>query len=232
MVGPAYAGMVLLPSDMGRSLLCRPRVRGDGPRLQARMRLCRWSAPRTRGWSAGYAQLLPPSRVGPAYAGMVHLVRGRRPGIHRRPRVRGDGPTRDVPRNPPRTSAPRTRGWSDQADEGSGERAVGPAYAGMVLSPRSGSFPDIGRPRVRGDGPPGYLLDGLGAMSAPRTRGWSALDYATQLAETVGPAYAGMVRMSCPPPARVLCRPRARGDGPNSCVRLEKNQRSAPRTRG
>jgi len=92
-VGPAYAGMVPGCADYCAGNGCRPRVRGDGPRVLPRPHPASLSAPRTRGWSTRRA------RVGPHGSRSAPRTRG---WSTRRARVGPHGSR----------SAPRTRGWS------------------------------------------------------------------------------------------------------------------------
>ncbi len=129
-------------------------------------------------------------------------------------------------------SAPPTRGWSSIFRYLGIPCIVCPAYAGMVPVGRAADRGKTGLPRLRGDGPRLSLDTSSKSLSAPPTRGWSALGNDIIEALGVCPAYAGMV----------LCRqqhrqgrarlPRLRGDGPPDLPSLPATKASAPPTRG
>ncbi len=213
-VGPAHAGMVLTSRSSSVITSGRPRARGDGPTWMRLGMLAAGSAPRTRGWSVGAVQRFVVRLVGPAHAGMVHRQGCVRGAQGSRPRARGDGPFGLLPTDATEASAPRTRGWSPRLAPANPGRVVGPAHAGMVLTPSEHPQAVASRPRARGDGPARWCGRSHPKASAPRTRGWSRVLNLLDLGAGVGPAHAGMV-----PPHRAAAghsagRPRARGDGP------------------
>ena len=163
------------------------------------------------------------------------MVRRDRLGVgvgRRRPRARGDGPHARRATTTRAKSAPRTRGWSAWFDPDPAQARVGPAHAGMVLL-HPGVSPELaGRPRARGDGPMSTRPTPGCCASAPRTRGWSGDARGAHRARRVGPAHAGMVRLTGIGFFPRTCRPRARGDGPSATRAGSATTSSAPRTRG
>jgi len=210
-------------------------VRGDGPNVQAFLRVIRECSPRARGWTE-------PRRAA------IRIAR-------RVPRVRGDGPPAVVASaitlavfpacagmdrwSASRTRArarcsPRARGWTAPGHGGGVRRAVFPACAGMdritgptaialsTCSPRARGW-TVGRivlyergarvPRVRGDGPRTLIAHEPNRRRVPRVRGDGPVETLTcACALAVFPACAGMDRPArrsrrCPG----WCSPRARG---------------------
>ena len=133
-VGPADAGMFRSRSWRRSSASRRPRGRGDVPHEHPDLPARRASAPRTRGCSGPGQPHRAAHRVGPADAGMFHLVE-----------VYGGRIVQ---------SAPRTRGCSDGAGRRAGRGLVGPADAGMFRACSARTARPARRPRGRGDVPP------------------------------------------------------------------------------
>src|SRR5699024_7180010 len=95
------------------------------------------------------------TRIGPAGAGMDPPVGLPKRKEDHRPRRRGDGPERPMPRITFASSAPQARGWTNHVGYLDVGDSIGPAGAGM--DPRSLGRPSAAehRPRRRGDGPLG-----------------------------------------------------------------------------
>ncbi|SIS12056.1 hypothetical protein SAMN05421833_12919, partial [Microbispora rosea] len=198
----------------GRTGRCRPRARGDGPRLDWSSVTSFTSPPRPRGWSPGGLRMPSGMSVAPAPAGMVLLGQPARVPVARRPRARGDGPRPKGKPGPSPKSPPRPRGWSRVGAAGLVGRDVAPAPAGMVRARRHPPTPGRGRPRARGDGPCSARSRRASAGSPPRPRGWSRPIPIRRDPRGVAPAPAGMVRAGSRLPRSATSRPRARGDGP------------------
>ncbi len=171
-VGPAPAGMVLVPSRGSPPWPCRPRARGDGSSQSPSTTRSMPSAPRPRGWFSTRAVTGRACNVGPAPAGMVPAGRTGRGCSRRRPRARGDGSGFYSGGAVGQASAPRPRGWFVQGVVEGENAVVGPAPAGMVPRParRGGARPR--RPRARGDSSGARRRPVRGAPSTPRPRGW------------------------------------------------------------
>ncbi len=213
-VDPAPAGMV----RGSRSRACpgpgRPRTRGDGPTSAVPGSLHATSTPHPRGWSRR-SQLHPQTEeVDPAPAGMVRRRRRASSRSVRRPRTRGDGPTRRRSKRRRRSSTPHPRGWSGSRTAPSARPEVDPAPAGMVRTPPLRWCTPPGRPRTRGDGPtqPHNPPPKPPTYRRPRTRG-------------DGPRW----RHHEPLIGR---RPRTRGDGPQYNEMWSAGGWSTPHPRG
>src|SRR5690606_39801876 len=85
---------------------------------------------------------------------------------------------------------------------------------------------------ARGDGPSQDRVDPLADGSAPRTRGWSPPMREARFPAAVGPAHAGMVRITGDHVFLAGGRPRALGDGPPRSTGSRRGSASATRTRG
>mgnify|MGYP000506299289 CR=1 FL=1 len=118
----------------------------------------------------------------------------------------------------PSPCSPRTRGWSRGRATGTSCASVLPAHAGMVPSSPSESARLGGAPRARGDGPATSPSQLVVVECSPRTRGWSLPDQHRAFHHDVLPAHAGMVPWIHTGRSRSNCAPRARGDGPRSCL--------------
>ncbi len=231
-VGPAHAGMLPGGTRPPASLSRRPRARGDAPRAVCINVTEPASAPRTRGCSPASPVRPSVCRVGPAHAGMLRGRDTRGPAARGRPRARGDAPRSAYGSRCRVPSAPRTRGCSLRHVDRVPDVRVGPAHAGMLRSLTTGPYPLSSRPRARGDAPRSLSGVSGSCRSAPRTRGCSLAPSSVPWLLPVGPAHAGMLPPQSPHRRRQRCRPRARGDAPDSSVSSRKWGSSAPRTRG
>ena len=229
---PAYAGMV--PCTAPRAKACRrcPRLRGDGPGPQLRPHATRTVSPPTRGWSRLNVPLQPTLYGVPAYAGMVPSMMRYRPVAGRCPRLRGDGPYTLDGDGYLTVVSPPTRGWSRTVHCATRVDNGVPAYAGMVPSTCRDFTTDRRCPRLRGDGPMGYLRAGISYQVSPPTRGWSRHGRPAPHPRTGVPAYAGMVpKYGISKRAYPRC-PRLRGDGPLHRKRNDALPGVSPPTRG
>ena len=132
--------------------------------------------------------------------------------IARVPRARGDGPPCWLCSGLSDLCSPRTRGWTGDHRRDRLRHQVFPAHAGMDQPMRHAS---IGRPAC-----------------SPRTRGWTEWDLSAVVSCVVFPAHAGMDRRPSRPECRARRVPRARGDGPRSCMNCRCANECSPRTRG
>ncbi len=229
---PASAGMVLPSRFSSPRLHGFPRVRGDGPKSVQASEIAQRVPPRPRGWSLDKMKARLVGVGSPASAGMVPVANGVYGDYARFPRVRGDGPSKTLPRLSRRRVPPRPRGWSHQNETATLQTSGSPASAGMVphcASARSSA----GRfPRVRGDGPgTGAVLPGTFGVP-PRPRGWSLALIGLASADKGSPASAGMVPRSRIRRMNRVRFPRVRGDGPDDALLDDTSYRVPPRPRG
>ncbi len=231
-VSPAYAGMAPGRNTPSRSVVCFPRVRGDGPTPRLESTGSRPFPPRTRGWPPPHCVRVVSCDVSPAYAGMAPQRHRSRCSSRRFPRVRGDGPCSAAVWLSMSMFPPRTRGWPRRSPASWPISSVSPAYAGMAPSrplriPWATCFP-----RVRGDGP---VLSGHARRCIPfppRTRGWPQSAVRLRASSEVSPAYAGMAPPIMARPIAEPCFPRVRGDGPHRPFHRPAAGAFPPRTRG
>ncbi len=172
-----------------------PHVRGCSPGGAARRQQDRsGSAPHVRGCSLDARWAHHSALVGPAPAG-VFLVLGLHRSRHeRRPRTCGGVPIDQTIDWVKRASAPHLRGCSEGARIAAALESVGPAPAGVFLSPQRLTVCDYGRPRTCGDVPTCDLVSLALAPSAPHLRGCSGSRHRRRPAGRVGPAPTGMFR--------------------------------------
>ena len=174
-------------------------------------------------------------RVFPAYAGM--FLGGTLTLYHWGcfPRRRGDVPQMKVAESPLLTFSPHTRGCSIIFRWWCGSWRVFPAYAGMFLIEGDTNLRHVGFPRIRGDVPAAGLIQRIGKLFSPHTRGCSVRHGIHQGDDgrfprirgdvpqrsscrpnhpRVFPAYAGMFRLERHGPSPESRFPRIRGDVP------------------
>ena len=128
---PAHAGM---DPPHWESMLLRarlPRARGDGPWPLTLARSRVRTAPRTRGWTLHVKRVPAQLLDCPAHAGMDPKAVFTRVPPARLPRARGDGPSRTGRRVRGTETAPRTRGWTANANASTRPWRDCPAHAGM-----------------------------------------------------------------------------------------------------
>ncbi len=175
---------------------CRPRTRGDAPRIDGTLQEGIQSAPHPRGCSADQAGRRPVEAVGPAPAGMLRDHPSASSSRERRPRTRGDAPATRSRNHSLRLSAPHPRGCSRVRARLDDRREVGPAPAGMLRSTGTSPRTSPSRPRTRGDAPATRGVRRALGESAPHPRGCSVRDERHPGGHEVGPAPAGMLRTS------------------------------------
>ncbi len=231
-VAPAHAGMDPAAWSLPNHPRGRPRPRGDGPNAPRGSYGHEWSPPPTRGWTRLHPRRHRRHPVAPAHAGMDPPAPAPPSFRTRRPRPRGDGPTRHLTASGIVWSPPPTRGWTGARRPHCGRAGVAPAHAGMD---RTGPWcsPSIpGRPRPRGDGPVPAIYSPEGRASPPPTRGWT-LGRVGRIGDVlVAPAHAGMDLVRLAQPRANTGRPRPRGDGPAASSALAPHRASPPHTRG
>ncbi len=132
--------------------------------------------------------------VVPAYAGVDRTAVPAPLPARRCPRVRGGGPHHPRHRRPVGQLSPRTRGWTELADDALARRLVVPAYAGVDRQRGSGHRARVGCPRVRGGGPNRAPNSWVARALSPRTRGWTEGSNGMSPVVGVVPAYAGVDR--------------------------------------
>ncbi len=229
---PAFAGMDPPLARGRRSTGGLPRVRGDGPHPQPLAVRLRRAPPRSRGWTALDSPATLADAGSPAFAGMDPATRSRSRGIRRLPRVRGDGPWREVSREDADTAPPRSRGWT-RGDLRPAPLARGsPAFAGMDPTRRSTARSCRGLPRVRGDGPEAVGNNKVDDTAPPRSRGWTQFAHAEERRVAGSPAFAGMDPPRGATSAARSGLPRVRGDGPSARSGCGRRTLAPPRSRG
>ena len=229
---PALAGMDPDVEHRFARPFWLPRARGDGPAVEALVRITRRASPRSRGWTQPTRPAMARQEGFPALAGMDPAVCFFCWLCYRLPRARGDGPPPMAAPPPPMPASPRSRGWTRPVPLHPRRLGGFPALAGMDRRPASRSRPAARLPRARGDGPRPTPLSPRTAAASPRSRGWTQ-DLDTPPRHPRGfPALAGMdlsrSRSSC----RSAGLPRARGDGPPTRPGCPACEPASPRSRG
>ncbi len=130
------------------------------------------------------------------------------------------------------SSAPRSRGLLPGAAAGDGQPGLGPALAGVALAAGGAAIQPTARPRARGGCSGVYPEAGLQMSSAPRSRGLLPGAAAGDGQPGLGPALAGVARVSRSWPGSDSSRPRARGGCSRPGAPAAGAESSAPRSRG
>ncbi len=152
-VVPARAGIFRATDHLPACGRGRPRTRGDLPSLVIGRNRAARSSPHARG-SSRCAEKRPVVRgVVPARAGIFPDIQPDGRPRKRRPRTRGDLPSRVRSQSTRQRSSPHARGSSRRGRARGVSRAVVPARAGIFRSCSRGCRSGLGRPRTRGDLP-------------------------------------------------------------------------------
>ena len=189
-----------------------PRIRGDGPYLlQNRKNLFSFS-PYSRGWSPSGSRSILPLSILPVFAGMVPCTRAISDHPHNSPRIRGDGPKKEIGDAWKAIFSPYSRGWSRFNVRSETGLGIFPVFAGMVptIATRAATSRDF--PRIRGDGPIPVNICFIFQRFSPYSRGWSQKEKHSEILERHFP--------------------RIRGDGPDELARNLVNFTFSPYSRG
>ena len=254
-VVPASAGIVrTAPASPGFGER-RPRQRGDRPPPRRGLPGAALSSPPARGSSPNVSACRAAwslSRVVPASAGIVLVRVWPELGAGRRPRQRGDRPSRATFRAACSVSSPPARGSFVIPDEETEKTMVVPASAGIVRHNHGSPGHRRRRPRQRGDRPTvcsaldrkpesspqrgdrphSGRLPTTSTTSSPPARGSSGEHAAVGDDNLVVPASAGIVPSATHCPMHSPCRPRQRGDRPRPVGEPAWVATSSPPARG
>ncbi len=229
---PAQAGMDPCGATCPGEPCRLPRAGGDGPRDPRRAHHHVPAPPRRRGWTLLAPLRGQPEDGSPAQAGMDRARASSSAAARRLPRAGGDGPIDPDGSVYVDSAPPRRRGWTPQFVEDALPHRGSPAQAGMDPVRCACRAARRRLPRAGGDGPSERNRSSASRSAPPRRRGWTQRRR-HRVGEDLGsPAQAGMD----PRPSRrwAACRglPRAGGDGPTACRRVEEAAMAPPRRRG
>ena len=168
---PAYAGIDPHASNLPRSRLRLPRIRGDRP-LAGNQCNHHWQAtPHTRGSTPVSGEHYSAVAGYPAYAGIDRVgTGGQAPGAGL-PRIRGDRPVWQVWLAYFLQATPHTRGSTCNQRNGGVTQCGYPAYAGIDPAWQRKPGSSEGLPRIRGDRPSQDVAVRLSGPATPHTRG-------------------------------------------------------------
>ena len=130
-----------------------PRIRGDGPGRCLPLYTRNTFSPYSRGWSPVARTAVSPLIILPVFAGMVRVQTVEVSLMGDSPRIRGDGPLRNVHTVWQGQFSPYSRGWSQHRIGVVGRVGILPVFAGMVRVRPPHRFARLNSPRIRGDGP-------------------------------------------------------------------------------
>ena len=170
--------------------------------------------------------------VVPTHVGVDRPPAGSGPGRRRRPHARGGGPAYHLSHHLPRSSSPRTWGWTGIDLRASADAYVVPTHVGVDRErpPQYAETPC--RPHARGGGPGYRFGSDKPNPSSPRTWGWTEADDYGPVLRRVVPTHVGVDRRQDRPHYRWLSRPHARGGGPYTVGTSTRSDSSSPRTWG
>jgi len=193
---PAQAGVVRSAPTSDPRRCGAPRAGGGGPSWPGQTGTGTQCSPRRRGWSVRRAHSGEQLCVLPAQAGVVRGRLLRRPSRPCAPRAGGGGPFNEPGSGSVELCSPRRRGWSGLVRRRIRGQAVLPAQAGVVRPAATRPSTCGSAPRAGGGGPRNIPITANGSACSPRRRGWSGQDRGPELAVSVLPAQAGVVRGS------------------------------------
>ena len=150
----------------------------------------------------------------PTHVGMDRFLAQKSSPLETKPHARGDGPARGRPVGGPAGQAPRTWGWTGLPDHAQHGRRPSPTHVGMDRGQVQAALTACTKPHARGDGPSHSYVETLFAPQAPRTWGWTFVQFTAVGAGVPSPTHVGMDRGSFVREAVTVPKPHARGDGP------------------
>src|SRR5579871_903880 len=130
-------------------------------------------SPRAWGWTAMAACILVLGVVFPTCVGLDRRSHETHPRHTRIPHVRGGGPNQLFLDQPHAPYSPRAWGWTAGLLAARIRRLVFPTCVGVDRFPVRARAIESSIPHVRGGGPIGSAIDGVGNAYSPRAWGWT-----------------------------------------------------------
>ena len=209
---PAYAGVILIIPARMRILNNSSRVCGGDPRIRENYNIIHKFFPRMRGWSHLLHRIYGKEDILPAYAGVI-LLKGRIQLLTlNSSRVCGGDPVPAVALATSIAFFPRMRGWS---------------YSFCSLN-----FSFVDSSRVCGGDPRGFKDKRVIKLFFPRMRGWSSSRSVFTMVFVILPAYAGVILLPEPIPAKGKHSSRVCGGDPSWRTQDKWSKKFFPRMRG
>ena len=191
-VYPACAGIHLTMRSAPRSKPCLPRMRGDPPIGNSRLKYATESTPHARGSTHVLAGLYLWVEVYPACAGIHRTAGDSAKTTPSLPRMRGDPPRMIGCSGYLCSSTPHARGSTTLVVRIGDFAAVYPACAGIHPGRRLTSSTLASLPRMRGDPPLKRARLGKNSTSTPHARGSTQSPHRLCRLFHVYPACAGI----------------------------------------